>query len=294
MSTNFHRNGRMHARLAVLLLLVSLQVVLVLQSQCVAQSTPRAAHARVYLGFDRNDYPGDDLLAELHRSFAFTGYWLNNPPGQHSNSWRGKRKRLEREGFGFLLLYNGRSYAQLKGLRTNPGAGDGELAARAAREEGFHSGSILFLDQEEGGRMLEVQRNYVFAWAEAVRRAGYRPGIYCSGIEVTEGDGTVISTARHLHALTDGSKLVYWVANDACPPSPGCTTTATVSPETSGAPFAEVWQYAQSPMRKKVSQGCPALHNHDGDCMAPGIDAARRLHLDLNSARTPDPSQTRP
>ncbi len=277
---------------------VALLLGMTLQSPCVAQSAAhkagKAAHARVYLGFDRNDYPGDDLLAELHRSFAFTGYWLNNPPGEHVNSWRGKRERLEREGLGFLLLYNGRSYALLKNLKSNPGAGDGAQAARAAREEGFRPGSILFLDQEEGGRMLEVQRKYVFAWAEAVRRAGYRAGIYCSGIEVTEGDGTVISTARHLHDLPEGSGLVYWVANDACPPSPGCTTAAPVPPEASGAPFAEVWQYAQSPLRKNVSQGCPALHNRDGDCMAPGIAAARHLHLDLNSARTPDPSQTRP
>ena len=44
--------------------------------------------------------------------------------------------------------------------------------------------------------MLDEQKQYVFAWADAVRQAGFRPGVYCSGIEVTEPDGTVISTAR--------------------------------------------------------------------------------------------------
>ena len=34
-----------------------------------------------YFGFDRNEYPGDNLLPALHRSFSYTGYWLNNPPG---------------------------------------------------------------------------------------------------------------------------------------------------------------------------------------------------------------------
>jgi len=29
-----------------------------------------------YLGFDRNEYPGDGNLRALHRSFAFMGYWL--------------------------------------------------------------------------------------------------------------------------------------------------------------------------------------------------------------------------
>ncbi len=48
-----------------------------------------------YLGFDRNQYPGDENLASLHRTFSFTGYWLNNPPGEKSNSWTGKRKLID-------------------------------------------------------------------------------------------------------------------------------------------------------------------------------------------------------
>ncbi len=291
MSLSIHRGGRVRTGLTMLLLLMTARILPV---PCLAQSASKAAQAKIYLGFDRNDYPGDNLLSELHRTFAFTSYWLNNPPGAHANSWHGKRERLQRAGFGFLLLYNGRDYAHLKNLHTNPGTADGVQAARAAREEGFRPGSVLFLDQEEGGRMLEVQRAYVLAWAEAVRRAGYRPGIYCSGIEFTEGDGTVISTARHLHDVPGGADLVYWVANDACPPSPGCTTTAPAPPEQSGTAWAEVWQYAQSPVRRRFSSGCPATYNHDGDCMAPGIPASYRLHVDMNSARSPDPSGTRP
>jgi len=34
-----------------------------------------------YLGFDRNDYPGDENLPALRETFSFTSYWLNNPPG---------------------------------------------------------------------------------------------------------------------------------------------------------------------------------------------------------------------
>src|SRR5579875_2705389 len=34
-------------------------------------------------GFDRNDYPGDDAMLSLRASFAFTGYWLTNPPGEN-------------------------------------------------------------------------------------------------------------------------------------------------------------------------------------------------------------------
>ncbi len=43
-----------------------------------------------YLGFDRNDYPGDEALAALRKSFDYVGYWLNNPPGETGDSWAGK------------------------------------------------------------------------------------------------------------------------------------------------------------------------------------------------------------
>ena len=253
-----------------------------------ARSRPPAA----YLGFDRNDYPGDSNLQALRKSFAFTGYWLNNPPGANANGWRGKRATVQRAGFGFLLLFNGRAYAELKGA-ANPGAADGAAAARAAKAEGFRRESVIFLDQEEGGRMLNEQKQYVFAWAKAVKHAGFRPGVYCSGIQVTEPDGSVISTARDLHDSAAGRELVFWVANDACPPSPGCAFPKAPPPEDSGASFAEVWQFAQSPRRSQFAAACAASYNADQNCYAPGMGVRQKLHLDLNSARTPDPSHAR-
>jgi hypothetical protein len=269
--------------------LLNLMVAASLSSVYAYQRSDQAA----YLGFDRNDYPGDANLAMLHRSFAFTGYWLSNPPGERSNSWRGKRAIIERAGFGFLLLFNGRPYSQLKS-GANPGASDGAAAVRVARAEGFRPGSIIFLDQEEGGRMLAEQKRYVFAWAGAVKRAGFRPGIYCSGIEVPEQNGGTISTARDLHNSAQGRELVFWVANDACPPSPGCAFPQTApSPKDSGASFAEVWQFAQSPLRKQFAFACAASYNRDGNCYSAG-SASQKLHLDLNSSHSPDPSHTRP
>ncbi|MDR3762631.1 MAG: DUF1906 domain-containing protein [Acidobacteriota bacterium] len=245
-----------------------------------------------YLGFDRNLYPGDAAMKELRHTFAYTGYWLGNPPGERVNSWKGKRTMLAKEGWGFLLLFNGRDYAQLKG-RPNPGARDGQAAVRSSAAEGFRRGSILFLDQEQGGRMLPEQKKYVIAWAEAVRRGGYRPGIYCSGIEVKEPDGTTITTARDLHDSL-GDKLVFWIANDACPPAPGCAYPKQLpAPEVSGAPFAEVWQFAQSPRRKEFTASCATTYNKDGNCYVPGVNPKLGLHLDLNVSRVPDPSQTR-
>lgn len=261
-----------------------------------AQEKPAAEahehHAQNYLGFDRNDYPGDANMAALRKTFTYTGYWLSIPPGERRNTWQGKRAQLEHDGWGFLLLFNGRSYAQLKG-RPNPGAADGQAAVAAAHAEGFRHNSVIFLDQEQGGRMLPEQRRYVLAWAEAVRRGGYRPGIYCSGIEVQELEGGTITTARDLHEK-DGTGLVFWVANDACPPAPGCRFPAEPpAPEASGERFAEVWQFAQSPRRKEFTARCAATYNKDGNCYPPGLSPSLGLHLDINASRSADPSQTR-
>ncbi len=53
---------------------------------------PSEAVKGTYLGLDRNDYPGDQNMAALRQTFAFTGYWLNNPPGANRNTWKGNRK----------------------------------------------------------------------------------------------------------------------------------------------------------------------------------------------------------
>ena len=256
----------------------------------------RAFHSEqpaTHLGFDRNDYPGDKNLRTLRKTFAFTGFWLNNPPGESANSWHGKRAIIDREGFGFLVLFNGRAYAELKSA-ANPGASDGAAAVQAAKAEGFRRGTVIFLDQEEGGRMLDEQKQYVLAWADAVRGAGFRPGIYCSGIEVAEQDGGSISTARDLHDSAQGRQLVFWVANDACPPSPGCAFPKPAPPpEASGVPFAEVWQFAQSPLRPQFTAACTQSYNADRNCYVPGSGAEQNLHLDVNAARTSDPSHAR-
>src|SRR5262249_24828688 len=51
-----------------------------------------------YLGFDRNDYPGDENLPALRKKFAFAGYWLNKPLGAANNTWIGKRKLVQAAG----------------------------------------------------------------------------------------------------------------------------------------------------------------------------------------------------
>ena len=261
-----------------------------------------------YVGFDRNDYPGDASLAVLRKSFRYTSYWLNTPPGDPQNGWAGKRASLIQHDFGFMVLFNGRLDAQLKGQDAAAwGTADGKAAAAAAVKEGFPRNVLIYLDQEEGGRLLPEQLAYVFAWVDAVRVAGARAGIYCSGIEVPDG-ASKISTAIHIlveearrrdaRPMADRmQQLPLWVANDQCPPSPGCTLSAKAVPDwfpanlqagTVGA--SNVWQYAQSPRRAQFSAGCPKNNDADGNCYASGLPHSAHTFVDLDVATSPDPS----
>jgi hypothetical protein len=268
---------------------LGLATFLIFSSLCVGQQNSSPS----YLGFDRNTYPGDANLKALHQTFSYTGYWLNNPPGERTNSWTGHRAAIESAGFGFLVLFNGRLYAELKSVAnaTRLGQSDAQAATAAARREGFPAQTIIFLDQEQGGRMLPEQKSYIYAWVDAVRAAGFRAGIYCSGMPAA--DDSNIVTADDIRANAGSRQIVYWVTNDSCPPSPGCAfPKSPPSPAQSGVREAEVWQFAQSPRRKDVAAHC-TNYARDGNCYPPGIPTTQGLHIDLNSATSPDPSHAR-
>ncbi len=246
-----------------------------------------------YFGFDKNNYPGDDLLPGLRRSFSYTGYWLNNPPGANSNSWTGKRAILKAKGFGFMILFNGRLYAELRGKDAAAlGRADAAAAISAAQREGFAPGAILFLDQEEGGRLLAEQSDYLFSWVDAIRSSRYRPGVYCSGILVSDPSGQ-ISTARDILSREGNRRLPLWVANEQCPPSPGCSLPKkSMGTAGSGIPQAAIWQYVKSP-RTQFAQQCPANYAADNKCYAPGMPQSAQTFLDLNVSASVDPSHGR-
>jgi hypothetical protein len=257
-----------------------------------------AAAPSQYLGFDRNDYPGDAAMAVLHRTFAFTGYWITPPPEETTNTWLGKRKHLIRQGWGFLVLANGRLDKEILAAQkshTTPEAlarQDAATAVANAKREDFPSHAILFLDQEEGGRMLPEQAAYILAWTEAVAATDYRPGLYASGQSVPDGPNQTITTINDIRqqVKTKGlHQISMFDAQDACPPAPGCSLHAPPL-NNSGELDLTVWQFAQSPRRPDITQSCAATYNADGNCYAPGFPD---LTLDLDSATTDDPSHGR-
>jgi Rv2525c-like, glycoside hydrolase-like domain len=253
------------------------------------------APSQSYLGFDLNTYPGDAALPVLRETFSFGGYWLSAPPEAKQNTWVGKRRVMLSQKFGFLILYNGPLSRELKSSAQSgkKGTSDAANASAAAKKEGFPSHAIIFLDVEEGGRLPANYHTYLRTWVDELARAGYRAGVYCSGIAVNEGNGVTIITAEDIRNNIGKRDLAYFVFNDFCPPAPGCTVRQNPSPPSaSGISYAAVWQFAQSPRRKERTAHCAATYNRDGNCYAPG-DSAHTWFLDLNSATSPDPSSGR-
>lgn len=256
------------------------------------------AAAGGYRGFDRNDYPGDDTMAGLHKTFAFTGYWLTNPPGENANSWQRKRTLLKEQGWGFLVLANGRLDAEILKSQKNGispadlARGDASTAVATARADGFPARTILFLDQEEGGLLLEEQSSYLLAWTEAVAASDYRPGVYASGQPVPNGPGQSITTIKDIRSQVKTNHLheiAVFDAQDSCPPAPGCTVQAKPL-STSGEPDLTAWQYSQSPRRPEITRSCAKTYAADGNCYAPGFPT---MFLDMDLSSTPDPSHGR-
>jgi len=265
-----------------------------LEADVLGQSVPDSAKS-AYLGFDLNTYPGDSALQVLRKSFQFAGYWLDAPPGAKTNTWVGKRRAVEAEGFGFLVLYNGPLSRQVKSeaQAKTRAASDAAHAASSAKAEGFSQGTIIFLDIEDGGRLTETYHAYLLRWIDELAKAGYRAGVYCSGMPVNEGQSVTIITADDIRNHVGNREVTYFVFNDACPPAPGCAIAKNPpSPSASGVAYAGVWQFAQSPRRKQYTARCAAKYNPDGNCYAPG-DTAHAWFLDLDTASSADPSHAR-
>jgi hypothetical protein len=107
---------------------------------------------------------------------------------------------------------------------------------------------------------------------------------------VDEGGGVSIITADDIRNHIGAREIVYWVYNDACPPSPGCATMQNPPPPSaSGISYAAVWQFAQSPRRREFTRRCAGTYHADGNCYA-SSDTAHAWHLDINTATSPDPS----
>jgi hypothetical protein len=109
---------------------------------------------------------------------------------------------------------------------------------------------------------------------------------------VDEGEGHSVITADFIRDQIKPAELIYWVFNDSCPPSPGCSTPRTIpSPANGGVPYARVWQFVRSPRDRQTARRCTG-YAKNGNCYV-AFDTAHKFHLDLNIATSADPSAPR-
>jgi hypothetical protein len=80
----------------------------------------------------------------------------------------------------FLLDYVGRQSEDVNLLTRSQGGRDGEEAVRLAENFGFGAGEPLCLDLEQRtfNAAPDASLDYVEGWCSAVRRLGWRPGVY--------------------------------------------------------------------------------------------------------------------
>ena len=275
-----------------LLILIAALFVLLAVPRKVSDPSASPSADSAYLGFDLNIYPGDGALATLRKDFSFIGYWLSPPPEAKENTWLGKREIIKSRGFGFALLYTGPQSKQLKSeaAARQKAATAAQDAVAHAKKEQFAPGAIIFLDVEEGGRLPASYHAYLQSWVDQLVSAGYRAGVYCSGIPVSEGRNVTIITADDIRNHIGARELTYWTFNEACPPSPGCALPhPPPAPSRGGVPYAAIWQFVRSPRVKESTARCAATYAHDGNCYAPS-DSAHAWLLDMNAATSADPS----
>jgi len=190
-----------------------------------------------FAGFDRSDYPGDDVVQWLksNTNLVWCGYCLGPVPSHGGTTWMNRRGALVGAGWGIAPIYVGQQitgHGSLNPSATN-GAKDGGQAAKLMTSEGFPPGSYVYLDIENGPPMTPPLMDYVGNWCDTVRENGYQPGIYCSHL-----------LALDLHTLRSACRIwAYRVSTTQPHPVP----QPFPDPNPSGCGYigAYAWQLGQ-------------------------------------------------
>ena len=235
-------------------------------SRRASTAAPAPGPVATYLGFDLNIYPGDDALPILRRTFSFTGYWLGPPPGEKRSNWQGKRELLASQGFGFVVLFNGRDTRNLRNSMGCPATrcADAQAAVQLARHEGFAHGTVIFLDIEEGGRLPASYHEpaCLVRRTESIRISA---GCHCSAMPSDEG-GARRSPPRRIFKRT--SVRAPWFSGSITmrvhQRPDVCSRKHRRPPSWRLGRRPWVGQYAQSPRRKEYSAKCAATYASNG------------------------------
>jgi hypothetical protein len=215
----------------------------------------------IFLGFDRSEYPGDNLMQRLRTEakIDFTGFYLAPAPSHGNTGWMSKRAFLLGLGFGFAPIYVGQQQSPPGSLNLTAlqGTIDGRNATQLAATAGFPVGSVLYLDVETGPPVHPPFIAYYKAWVQSVIDNGFKPGVYCS---------------HHLAAgfIAADNRAVPWVFQLAAIGGTFTPPLPRKDPSHSSFSAAKVLQYAQN---AKLTLGTTVINP-----------------VDLNTALVGDPS----
>jgi hypothetical protein len=220
-----------------------------------------------FAGFDRSEYPGDQVMDWLktNTNLVWCGYYLP-APSHEDTSWMNRRAALASAGWGIAPLFVGE---QITGPGShNPssatGVTDGAQASSLMLSEGFAPGSFVYLDLENGQPLTQPLSDYVAAWCDTVSTSGYCPGVYCSH-----------SLALTVHTLRSACRI--WAFRvQTTQPHPVPRPFPDPNPSGCGYIGAYAWQ---------LGQNC---------LISVPLANLSTLDVDLSSAITPDPGAPEP
>ncbi|TLP52412.1 glycoside hydrolase domain-containing protein [Microbispora triticiradicis] len=161
----------------------------------------------MFVGFDRYGYPGDGLMQSLWNSVSdltFVCLYLAPAPSHPNQSWMDAVPALQSMGWGLVPTYVGQQVIG-NGSHTvtaEQGVADAANASTLASAAQLASGSVLYLDIENGGRMPDNQVDYVTAWIREIHsNSDYWAGVYCSrsktAKQVADAAADVVTETGH-------------------------------------------------------------------------------------------------
>ena len=238
-----------------------------------------------YPGFDTNEYPGDDVMRKWLAAgpYRWVGYYLP-APCHKDPSWSGKRVLLEQMGWGLAVVYVGQQTWD-QSIATRPsvdpltvpldkcgrelvsgprGRLEADDAIARTTAEGFPRGSVIFLDIERMELMPPRMRDYYTEWTRRIVEEGtYRPGYYA---HAHNANAIYHDVRGVLDAMGQRDfEPPFWISSAARAKA----FSLEKAPADVGHAFAHVWQ------------GMIDIIEGRG-----GV----RLPIDVNVARTPNPS----
>jgi hypothetical protein len=212
-----------------------------------------------YPGFDTSLYPGDAAMRTWSTAspYRWVGYYLQAPCHRDA-SWMGKRATLQEMGWGMALLYVGQqTWDGVQQLSPNwnvmgveaagaatcsrelltaaQGTAEAADAVSKTANEGFPSGTIIFLDVERMETIPASMQAYYRAWIRGVLADGrFQPGVYAHRHNAT----ALYAAAREVYAAAGRSGAPeFWIAG-------GSGFSLARHPTDVGFDFASVWQGA--------------------------------------------------